>query len=416
MIRENIGPGIDRHSWPNGLRLVTEPVPGARTVALGLWIAAGSRLEPPPKHGVAHLLEHMFFKGTADHDAESLALAMNALGGHFNAFTSQETICLHTRVIDEHFERALELLVGQLRRSLFDDGELERERSVILEEIKLTNDTPDDLIHDLFQESLWGEHGLGRSVLGTPETVSALRRGDLLAFMEHEFLPSRLVVAIAGAVDPIRAAALVEALLGDLVERNGGGTPLVPPIPGHAVCHTHRSTEQMHFCLGGDAPNRLDESRYAFNLLNSILGGGTSSRVFQEIRERRGLAYAIGSFLEGFQDAGCFGISGGTSPGALPEVLGCCRAEIDRVCREPVSPAELRNAKDQMRAHLLLSLESMNHRMSRLAELEIHFGRHIPLEETLARIEAVTADDILDVARRHLAEGPRVITTLGPGA
>ncbi|MBN1477746.1 insulinase family protein [Candidatus Sumerlaeota bacterium] len=413
-IRENLAKHVERITWPSGLRLLTEHVPGAQTVSIGIWMARGSRHESTALQGVTHMLEHMLFKGTSTQSAQELALAMNALGGHFNAFTTQEVVCVHARVIGEHLERAMRLLAEMVHDSAFAEEEIERERGVILEEIKLTNDTPDDLIHDLFYENLWGEHGLGRSILGTPETVTSIGRSELIEHLSRQIALPQMIVAMAGACDSERAAELVESMiLTDGAE--SGVMEDQPPETLHRRRHFERRLEQIHFCLGTLGPTRTSEDRYAFNLAHSILGGGASSRIFQEIRERRGLAYSIGTFVEPYHDIGCFGVSGGTSPEHLPEVIELTLAEIRRMCREPVGAEELTNAKEQMRAHLLLGLESMGHRMSRVAELEIHFGRHIPLEETLARIDAVTSEDLLDVANTHLAEAPLTIVTLGPG-
>lgn len=410
---DHLPEGVHRFTWPNGLRLIAEPVPGVRTVAIGLWFDTGSRHEPPERQGVAHFLEHMFFKGTETMDAQALALAQSALGGHFNAFTTQETVCLHARVIDEHLERALRLLVEMFRRSALDEQEIERERSVILEEIKLTSDNPEDWIHDLFHESLWPDHSLGRSILGTPETIGQVTRAALVDHLSAHFTAPRLVVAAAGAIDPERLADLTGALLGDLPAPASQPPNGAPPTARFTSHHVARPFEQVHFCLGTLAPTRTAEVRHAFALLNAVLGGGPSSRIFQEIRERRGLAYSIGTFSSPYRDTGCFGISGGTSPENLDKVLDLSRAEVERICREPVPADEVQTAKDQIRSHLLLGLESMNHRMSRLAEIEIYFDRFIPLEETLRTVAALTPDDLLSAAQQCLAGVPMAIVTLG---
>jgi predicted Zn-dependent peptidase len=411
---ENLAERVERVTWPSGLRLLTEHVPGAQTVSMGIWMASGSRHERPALQGIAHMLEHMLFKGTSTQSAQELALAMNALGGHFNAFTTQEVVCVHARVIEEHLGRALRLLAEMVHDSSFAEEEIERERGVILEEIKLTNDTPDDLIHDLFYENLWGDHGLGRSILGTPETVASIGRPELIEHLRRQISPPQTVVAMAGACDSGETAELVESLL---IADGSECAAIEDQAPDalHRRRHIERRLEQTHFCLGTLGPIRTSEDRYSFNLAHSILGGGASSRIFQEIRERRGLAYSIGTFVEPYHDTGCFGVSGGTSPEHLPEVIERSLAEVQRMCREPVDAEELTNAKEQMRAHLLLGLESMGHRMSRVAELEIHFGRHILLEETLARIDAVTPEDLLQVTNTHLAQAPLTMVTLGPG-
>jgi predicted Zn-dependent peptidase len=414
--RDQLVPHIQRTTWPSGMRLLTEEVPGALTASVGLWIVSGSRDERPDQQGITHLIEHMLFKGTAEKDAQTLALEMNALGGHFNAYTSQENVCLHARVIADHLPRATSLLIDLFRRSVFADEELERERSVVLEEIKMTNDTPDELIHDLFHEELWGEHGLGRSILGTEQSVLSVRRDDLFSHVSREFTPSRLLFAAAGAVDVDALERQIEELVGDLEGNANGNGAQSPPVARFGRRHISRRLEQTHFCFGTLAPVRAAEDRHAFALVNSILGGGGSSRIFQEVREKRGLAYSVGTFVAPYADAGCFGVSGGTSPNHLPEVFKRSIAEIERICQEAVPRDELDNAKEQMRAHLVLGLESTHHRMSRLAELEIHFGRFIPLEETMARLESLTPEDLLRAAGAHLSGAEMAVVTIGPGS
>lgn len=415
-VSEIVTQNIARSILPNGVRVITETVPGARTVAIGLWVACGSRHDPLPDQGITHLIEHMFFKGTASKTAQAIALEMNALGGHFNAFTTQESVCIHARVIDDHLDKALRLIADMYLNSTYDEEELSRERSVILEEIKMTNDTPDELIHDLFQETLWGNHGLGRSILGTEDSVSGISRQAILDHMQREFSPGRIVISAAGAVNHEQLADQVGELLGNLNSETFNPALSPAPDPIFERRHLERDLEQTHFCLGCVGPSRTAGDRHAVNLLSSILGGGASSRIFQEIRERRGLAYSIGTFLSPHVDTGCFGVGGGTSPEHLAEVIDLSLLEIRKVCESPVPEDELRNAKDQLHTHLLLSLESMNHRMSRLAEVEIHFDRFITLEETLAHVEAVTSASVLEAARRHFDHAPLAAVSIGPGS
>ncbi len=404
-----------KHELGNGVRLVMEPLPHVRSVSAGLWIAAGSRNETATDAGVAHFLEHMFFKGAGGMTAIELADAMNRLGGHFNAFTSQEIICLHGRLIDRQLNEGLDLLARLLLDSSFPEEELDRERNVILEEQKMVEDTPDELVADLFGHSMWGDHPLGQPILGTPETIGSFKRDDLIVFEDREFTPERLVVSLAGAFDGQEMIAKIESLFGDMERK--AGQPAENNTKPKAVFQKRsreKDIEQGQFCVGSQAPCRTDEDRYQFALLSNIIGGGMSSRVFKEVREKRGLAYSIGSFGTSYRDTGCWGIGGGASPQLVPEVIEICLREIRDLYTNGLRPGELELAKEQLTTSILFALESTSSRMTRLAEQEMYHGRFYSVDEILTKIADVTETDIQDTAAQHIQGAPAAIAMVAP--
>ncbi|MCX7044914.1 MAG: pitrilysin family protein [Candidatus Sumerlaeota bacterium] len=437
----------------NGIRLLVEPVAGVRSVAVGVWAVAGSRFESACESGTAHFLEHIFFKGTPRRTPYEIAFESNRLGSQVNAFTSQEIICLHAHVIDEKLPDAADLLCDLMANSLMDAEELERERNVILEEVMMYEDTPDERVNDLFAETLWNGHALGRPVLGKAETLRALNTQSLRDYWARWFRPERMLVSVAGATpSALRLKRLFEEKLPALGKTSGAGKKdragkrdvagrkdvagkkaragarcdvhagvsalsYAPADAPQSSFHTHyveKPLEQTHFCFGVGGPHRDSNDRYAMAAMNLILGGGMSSRLFQEVREKRGLAYTIGSYANGFLDAGYFAITGGTTPDNLEELLDICFRETRRICTEDISRRELQNAKDMMLASLLLSLESMNFRMMRLAENEIYHGREIPIEETLAQIEKLRTGDVRACAERYLLDQRVAAAYIGP--
>ncbi len=408
-------PNMTKHEFPNGVRLVMEPLPHVRSVSAGLWIDAGSRNETAENAGVAHFLEHMFFKGAGGMTAIELADAMNRLGGHFNAFTSHEIICLHARLVDRQLGEGLDLLGRLLRDSSFPAEELDRERNVILEECKMVEDTPDELVGDLFSHSMWGDHPLGQPILGTPETIGAFKRDDLIAFEDREFTPERLGVAVAGAFDEQKMIAKIESLFGDMEAK--AGQPAQDNTKPKAVfkkCNREKDIEQGQFCIGSQAPCRTDKDRYRFALLSNIIGGGMSSRIFKEVREKRGLAYSIGSFGSSYRDTGCWGIGGGASPRLLPEVIEICLSEIRDLYTNGLRSGELELAKEQLTTSVLFALESTSSRMTRLAEQEMYHGRFYSVDEILTNIADVTDGDIQDTAAQHIQGAPAAVAMVAP--
>ncbi|OPZ19362.1 MAG: Protease 3 precursor [candidate division BRC1 bacterium ADurb.BinA364] len=398
----------------NGVRLLMEPVANVRSASVGVWIVVGGRDEPERLSGISHFMEHMYFKGTARRDVFELADAMNALGGHFNAFTCQETICLHARMVDEQLEAGLDLLAEIFRDSTLPEKELRRERGVILEEYKMIEDTPDDLVADLFHLALWGAHPIGRPIIGKPKTIRAIRRDDLLAFAEDNFSPDRIVIAASGALDPRVFAGWVERRFGAIAGKQSANAPEPPPNGAFLAKIREKDIEQAHFCLGGTGPSRCDETRYAVSILAGILGGGMSSRVFKEIRERRGLAYSIGSYQDSYRDSGSLCIQGATSPAHLQKTLDLCLREIKDLYRNGCREDELALAKHQMRVSILFALESMGARMTRLAEQDIYLGRFISVNEALGRIEAVSRRDVQEAAERWFKGAPAALSLVVP--
>ena len=398
---------------PNGVRILFERIPYVRSASIGLWLDVGSRNENEAESGLSHFIEHMFFKGTESKDAYQLSNEMNQVGGNFNAFTTQENICISAKVVDEHVSRAIDLVSEIYLQSNFAPEEIARERNVILEEVKMYNDTPDELVIDHFLHLLYADNPIGRPILGPPENISRFTRDDIRLFQKREFAPDRIVVAMAGNFDLRRVEPHLRRLFERVSPNGWERNPVTPPAPAFNTHNEERKLEQVHFCMGTDAPNRTSEDRFAFAVLNTILGGGPASRIFQEVREQRGLAYSIGSFEFAFKDAGCFAISGGSSPRHIHKVLELCLAEVRKLYTEGVTVDELESARQQLKTSILLGMESSSNRMSRLAETEIIFGEFIPVDYVLQRVKSVTCDDVMRVAHAYLRERPVAFASIG---
>jgi predicted Zn-dependent peptidase len=396
----------------NGLTVLLETMPHVRSVAIGVWIRRGSRHEPKHESGLAHFLEHMLFKGTESRSQAEIAQEMDSIGGQTDAFTSHEYAGFHARVLDEHVPRALDLLADIVVAPSFDREEIERERKVIIDEIKSVEDTPDDVVHDLFSEAFWPDHPLGRPVLGYPETVSKFSRKDLVAFFRKTYAPSNIVVAAAGNVDEERLLGLIEERFRGLATPPDGAA-VVPPTTAPVVRLHERDLELAHVVLGTEAPPQASEQRHAAYVLNAVLGGNLSSRLFQVIREQHALAYSISSGLTCYSDAGQFSIYAGTESENVPRVIELVLEELRRIKTEPVPDEELQRAKDHLRGSILMGLESTGARMSQLARQELYFGRHLATEEVIAGIDAVSADEVRGLATRLFGNGPLAMTVLG---
>jgi len=397
---------------PNGIRVVSEQLPDLASTTIGIWVENGSRYEVPEKAGISHFLEHLFFKGTARRTATQIAEEIDAVGGVLNAFTGKEYTCYYAEVLREHLPLALDLLADIFTASSFASEEIDRERSVIIQEISQVEDTPDDYVHELFNLAFWPGHPLSRPIAGSAQTVSALGRQDFLEFLAARYRPDRVLIAAAGNLSHDELVSVTAAKFGALTGRSmtvDGG----PPAPVAGVVVHEKALEQVHLCLGTPGISQTDADRYPAHLLNVALGGGMSSRLFQEIRERRGKAYTVYSFLSSYLDAGYLGVYVGTSAEWTREVVGVIRGELERVTREGLAVAELVRAKNQMKGNMLLGLETSDSRMSRLAKNEIYFGRDVPLDEVAAGIDAVSNDDILRVARRLLGPCGFALTVLG---
>jgi len=411
---------IRRTEHTSGLRVVTERMPGVRSVSLGVWVLAGSRDEPPRISGSSHFLEHLLFKGTDTRSAQDIAEAFDAVGGDVNAFTAKEYTCYYARVLDRDVELAVDHLADMLQHSAIRSSDLDAERQVILEEINMHEDSPEDLVHDVFTEALWPEHPLGRPVLGTSATIQAATRASVHRFYRRHYVPGNFVVAAAGNLQH-------EDLLAMLAERMETGEPLPDggasawnlraaghaPEPSGRRLVRRRKTEQAHICLGTNGLARTDPDRFAFLVVNTALGGGMSSRLFQEVRERRGLAYSVYSYHSQFTEAGIFTAYAGTTPARAEEVIGLLRRELSDVAEGGLTEEEFERAKGHVKGSLVLSLEDPGGRMSRLGKSEIAHGEILSVDQTLRRIEHVTLADAHGVAHRVLSR-PMTLTVLGP--
>jgi predicted Zn-dependent peptidase len=394
-------PDVIRTVLPNGVRIVAEPFDTVQTAAIGIWCQTGSRIESDRQAGISHLIEHMLFKGTERRTAQQIAQDIEGRGGYLNAFTNREVTCYYARVLSEDVLVALDVLTDMFLHSLFEVEELEKEKRVILEEIRKYEDSPEELIHDLHAQYRWARHPLGRPVIGTRETVGSFTREDCLEYMGDRYVAGKTVVAIAGYFEPEAFAAAVEERLGALM----GDFELPNDPPPVAVGEDHlieREVEQVHFCIGGNGPSAYDEDRYAMSVLDGILGDGMSSRLFQKIREERGLAYAIGSYRSGYREAGAFTIYGGTSKETFDEVRELVRAELVKLRTEDVPTDELERAKKAIKGSLVMAQEATANRMRRIASNELLFQRDVPIEEVVQRIEAVSAADVRRMAEQYL--------------
>lgn len=399
---------------PNGLRIVTENVPYVRSASVGIYIGAGSRDETDRLRGISHFLEHMMFKGTPTRTARQIADEIESRGGHLNAFTDKELTSYQTRVLADDAELALSILTDMLCNSLHDAEEMEREKRVVLEEIKMYEDTPEENVHDLYESTLWKVHPLGKSIIGTAETVAGIQRDDLVGYIADKYRPDKIIVSAAGNIVHEQLVELVQKTLGHLEGKAPTRNLTRPEISGESIHQKKRDIEQVHFCMGTGAYSKQEKERYSLSILNNVLGGNMSSRLFQEVREKRGLAYSIGSYGRSYQDGGHFCIYGGTSPETYEQVLELTRLECNKVREHGISEDELTKAKTQIRGALVLGLENMNSRMHRYGDSLMNFDRVIPLEEVLADYEAVSHESILKVANHVLNTDRLTVASIMP--
>lgn len=409
-----------------GLRILTERMPGVRSVALGIWAGVGSRDETPRLAGASHYLEHLLFKGTRRRSARDIAEVMDAVGGETNAFTSKEYTCFYARTLDRDLPLAVDVLVDMLCCSKLASADVEAERTVILEEIGMHNDTPDDVVHDLFAEALFGGHPLGRPVLGTAASIGAMTREQVARYWRRHYVPANLVVAAAGSCDHQQVVELVGAAFAEAARRSGPGSgPAQLLAPGavtqrraprvhRGVLVRRKPTEQAHVVLGTRGLSRSDPRRFALGVLNIAFGGGMSSRLFQEVRERRGLVYSIYSYNAQYSETGTFSIYAGTAPKRLHEVLAIVRDELDRVIAEGIGEEELERGKGHLKGSLVLGLEDTSGRMTRLGKSEITSGEILSVDEIIRRVDAVTDADVRAVAKEVLGDSPRALALIGP--
>jgi predicted Zn-dependent peptidase len=412
------GAGVVRRTvLPGGLRIVTETMPSVRSAAFGIWVGVGSRDESPADAGASHYLEHLLFKGTARRSALEISAALDAVGGDLNAFTAKEYTCFYARVLDNDLPLAVDVVSDMVLSSLIETVDVDAERGVILEEIAMRDDDPSDLVHDEFALALYGDVPLGRAILGTIESINSLTRDGIARYYHEHYLPPNLVVAAAGNLDHDEVVRLVgEAFAGRLPSE---GMPSAPRIGGVGAATSPgvrlvpRETEQAHLVLGGAGVCRTDDRRFALGVLNAALGGGMSSRLFQEIREKRGLAYSVYSYTSQYADSGTFGVYAGCQPGKVDEVLAICREEVVKAAEHGISAEELARGKGQACGSMVLSLEDTGSRMSRIGKSELVYEQLLPVDEILGKIEAVTLDEVRAVAAEVLAQ-PMTLTVIGP--
>jgi predicted Zn-dependent peptidase len=415
---DEVGGRVERTELPGGLRVLTETMPGVLSATLGIWVGVGSRDESPALAGSSHFLEHLLFKGTTTRSALEIATAMDAVGGEMNAFTAKEHTCYYANVLASDLPLAVTLLSDLVTEACNTAADLESERTVVLEEIAMRDDEPSDAVHDLFAETMFGDTPLGRSVLGTVASIEGLTREDVDGWYRDRYTMPSIVVTAAGRVEHQQLLELVTAAFGTRLSGNARPAPLrlgdlPPPRPSRPTGLISRRTEQTHLLLGTPSMGRLDERRYAAAVLDAAVGGGMSSRLFQEIRERRGLVYSVGSSLTHYAGAGSFSVYAGCSKKRVPEVLRLVRAELDRVAAEGLTPEEVARSRGQLKGGLVLGLEDTGSRMSRLGKSELSYGEYLSVREVLGRLDAVDEEQVRAVATELFAQDT-CLAVVGP--
>ena len=404
---------IRRQVLPHGLTVITERMEHIRSASIGIWLETGSRDEDPHWNGISHFIEHMVFKGTKHRSAEEIARQVDSIGGNMDAFTAKECICFNVKVLDEHIPVALEILCDLVLHPVFDAQDITRERGVILEEIKMDEDNPDYLVHEIFTQSFWKDHPLGKPILGTKETVKRFERQSVLDAYAHRFAPGNIIVAAAGNLDHDRFVELVAKHFEHIKPAKNGFHSAEPKIVPRIVLRNKKALEQVQLCIGVPSHPIAHEKRHASYILNTLLGGGMSSPLLQKIRERQGLAYSIYSDLNPYRDTGCLAVYAGTSLASAAKVVQSVISEFRTLKTTPVPEDELRRSKDQLKGGLMLSLESSSARMSNLARQKMYFDRFYDLDELIEKIEAVTADDLHSLANQFFRTELVAVTALG---
>jgi predicted Zn-dependent peptidase len=404
---------LRRTVLPNGLIVLTERMDYLRSVAMGVWVKSGSRCEPAEANGISHFVEHMLFKGTRSRSAQHIAREMDSIGGNLDAFTGKETICFNVKSLSDHVPIALDVLADLVLNPVFAATDIERERGVILEEIKIDEDNPDVLVHELFTQSFWKDHPLGKPILGTKKTVAGLDQEKLSAYHGSRFSASNMVFSAAGNLDHDRFAEAIAEKFSSLAS----GEPLhelpAPVSSARILMRNKKSLEQVQICLGVPAPPITDDNRYATLILNTVLGGGMSSRLFQTIREERGMAYSIYSDLSPYRDTGTLLVYAGTSAGKAVEVVDLILEEFRKLKEAPLTAEELTRAKDQLKGNMLMGMESSNSRMANLARQEMYFQQFFSVEEVIACVDEVSAAQVQAMARQLFDSDRTAVTLLG---
>jgi predicted Zn-dependent peptidase len=404
---------IHRRVLPNGLTIISEEMKHIRSVSIGIWIKTGSRDEDPQWNGLSHFIEHMVFKGTKNRSAEAIARQVDSIGGNLDAFTAKECVCFNIKVLDEHLPVAFDVLSDLVLNPVFAVEDIVRERGVILEEIKMDEDNPEYLVHEIFTQSFWKDHPLGKPILGTKETVRGFEQAPVLDLYSKNFRPGNLIVAAAGNLKHKEFVELVARYFDGMKPLANGLHGSTPNIVPRITLRNKKSLEQVQICMGVPSHPIAHEKRFASYVLNTLLGGGMSSRLFQNIRERQGLAYSIYSDLNPYRDTGCMSVYAGTSRQSAGKVVQSVVSEFKKLKSEKIPDEELRRAKDQLKGSLMLSLESSTARMSNLARQDMYFDHFYGMDAVIQKIEAVTADDLHAMANDFFRTGSIAVTVLG---
>ena len=398
---------------PNGIKVITEAMPHVRSVSVGVWISSGSRRETAEQNGISHFIEHMLFKGTANRSAEAIARSVDSIGGNLDAFTAKEMVCFNTKVLDEHLPVAMDVLSDLVLNPAFREEDIEKEKGVILEEIKMDADSPDYLVHEIFSSNFWKDHSLGKPILGTRETVKRFNQAVVRDYYSSVYTPANLLITAAGNLTHERLVKLARERFESLAVAAPEPPQTIPTTHARVSLKSKKDLEQVHVCLGVPCYPIPHQDRFACYVLNTMLGGGMSSRLFQNIRERQGLAYAVFSELNPYSDTGCLSVYAGTSLESAKQVVESVLKEFADLKQQLAPAEEVRRAKDHLKGSLMLSLESTSSRMSNLARQEMHFRRFFSLDELAESIEAVTANDVQRVARTFFDRKNVALTVLG---
>jgi predicted Zn-dependent peptidase len=401
-----------KYTLENGVRIISEEIPYVRSVAMGVWIDVGSRDEIDVNNGISHFIEHLMFKGTEKRSAKDIAEALDAVGGQLNAFTAKEYTCYYARVLDEHFDLAIDVLADMVLNSKFAEKDIEKEKKVVIEEIKMYEDSPDELVHDLLTTTMWRGHSLGKPIIGTKEVISNINRDDVVSFFQNNYIPENIVIAVAGNIKHETIVAKLEPIF-SLIKGNKVKRNLVHPDFTRNVVTKEKDIEQVHLCVGTKGLPANDDLSYVKHVINSTLGGGISSRLFQSIREDRGLAYSVYSYTTSYQDAGLFAVYAGLSPDNLEEVISLIKEETSKFAGD-VTDYEVNKAKEQLKGGLFLGLESVGSRMSRLGKSELTLGRISTPDEVVEKIDAVTKEKVVALANELFKEDNYVFTAISP--
>ncbi len=402
-----------KSTLPNGIRVVTEAIPYVKSATVGVWVGTGSRNEEDHNHGISHFIEHLMFKGTAKRSAKDIAETVDAVGGQLNAFTAKEYTCYYIKVLDNHLDLALDILSDMMLASRYAPEDITREREVVLEEVNMYEDSPDELVHDFYLDDVWPGHPLGRNILGTTEAIGRFDRGLVCEYYGNFYTPDNIVVAAAGNLTHARVEELATRFFGSMAGSKRKMAAMPPVLTPVRRIHT-RDSEQVHFCLGTESVPQDSADIYVAHVLNNILGGGISSRLFQSIREERGLAYSIYSYLSNYSDCGLFTIYAGTRPANLEQVVELALQGVEELKNGGLSDAELSKTKEQLKGNLLLGLESSSSRMSRLGKMEITMGRYTTLDEVVAKIEKVSRADLQKMMDEIFVADRLSFAALGP--